>query len=108
MSEKFLDIVLEAVYNNNRKFVMTTLHYNKYRGGFDLSKTLLEVKNLKTSFNTEEGLIKAVNDVSFNIEEGQTFGVVGESGCGKSVTALSILQLVQEPKGSIDDGKINY
>jgi len=69
LSEKFLDIVLEAVYNNNRKFVMTTLHYNKYRGGFDLSKTLLEVKNLKTSFNTEEGLIKAVNDVSFNIEE---------------------------------------
>ncbi len=69
---------------------------------------LLEVKNLSTFFETEEGTVKAVNDVSFNINRGETIGIVGESGSGKSVTALSIMRLVQEPPGKIKHGEINY
>ena len=52
---------------------------------------LLEVRNLKTFFYTEEGVVKAVNDVSFEVDNGETLGLVGESGCGKSVTSLSIM-----------------
>ena len=53
---------------------------------------LLEVNNLQTQFNTEMGLVKAVNDVSYYVDEHEVIGVVGESGCGKSVTQLSVLQ----------------
>lgn len=70
--------------------------------------TLLEVKNLTTSFFIEEGELKAVNDVTFHIEKGKTLGIVGESGCGKSVTALSIMRLIQEPPGKIVSGQILY
>ena len=69
---------------------------------------LLEIQNLTTSFFLEEGELKAVNDVSFTIEKGKTLGIVGESGCGKSVTALSIMRLVQEPPGKIVGGKILF
>lgn len=69
---------------------------------------LLSVNNLKTYFHTSEGLSYAVDDVSFDIDYGQTFGLVGESGCGKSVTALSIIQLVPEPAGFIAGGEIRY
>lgn len=62
---------------------------------------LLQVKDLVTSFKTERGLIRAVDGISFNIKKGQTVGLVGESGCGKSVTSLSILRLIQTPPGSI-------
>lgn len=58
---------------------------------------VLEVKNLKTHFFTDEGVVKAVDDVSFNVEKGRTLGLVGESGCGKSVTAMSISRLVSPP-----------
>jgi len=68
---------------------------------------LLEVKNLKTYFFLEEGTAHAVDDVSFNIPRGRTLGVVGESGCGKSVTARSILRIVQPP-GRIVGGEITY
>lgn len=67
---------------------------------------LLEVKNLKTSFNTSSGKIKSVNDVSFSLREGEILGIVGESGCGKSVTSLSIMGLVPKPEGIIEDGEI--
>ncbi len=67
---------------------------------------LLELKNLKTYFDTDRGTVKAVDNVSFSIEPGQTRGVVGESGCGKSVTALSILRLVHKPVGRIAGGEI--
>ena len=73
-----------------------------------VNNNLLEVTNLKTYFYTEEGIIKAVDDISFNVKKGETLGIVGESGCGKSVTSLSILQLVQKPRGRIEDGKIFY
>jgi oligopeptide/dipeptide ABC transporter ATP-binding protein len=65
----------------------------------------LEVKNLKTYFFTEEGVVKAVDDVSFSVEQGKTLGLVGESGCGKSVTAMSIARLVSPP-GRIVGGQI--
>lgn len=67
---------------------------------------LLEIENLQTVFDTDRGIVKAVDGVSFSIERGETLGVVGESGCGKSVTALSILRLVQKPTGRIAGGDI--
>lgn len=66
---------------------------------------LLEVKNLKTRFKTEDGEFYAVDDVSFKVEAGKTLGIVGESGCGKSVTSLSIMRLIQEP-GLIESGQV--
>ena len=69
---------------------------------------LLEIENLSTYFYLEEGVVKAVDDVSFSINRGETLGVVGESGCGKSVTALSIMQLIAKPRGRIEHGTITY
>jgi oligopeptide transport system ATP-binding protein len=68
--------------------------------------TILEVKDLATCFNTPEGVVHAVNGVSFSLDEGETLGIVGESGCGKSVTVLSILQLIPRPPGKITDGQV--
>ena len=69
---------------------------------------LLEVRHLETHFTTEGGIVRAVDGVSLTIEAGQTVGMVGESGCGKSVTALSILRLVPSPPGRIVGGEILY
>jgi len=69
---------------------------------------LLEIRNLQTSFFTPRGVVKAVDGVSFEIEGGETLGLVGESGCGKSVTALSIMQLVPQPQGRIVSGEIVF
>ncbi|PJJ29425.1 ABC transporter ATP-binding protein [Lacrimispora celerecrescens] len=73
-----------------------------------MDNKLIEVKNLKTYFYTDAGVVKAVNDVSFSIEQGKTLGVVGESGCGKSITSLSIMQLLETPPGRIEGGEIIY
>lgn len=73
-----------------------------------MAKTLVEFKNLKTYFHTEAGVVKAVNDVSFKIKEGETVCVVGESGCGKSVTSMSLMRLIQAPIGKIEGGEIFY
>ena len=73
-----------------------------------MSENLLQVKNLKTYFFTDGGVVKSVDDVSFNVKPGKTLGVVGESGCGKSITSLSIMQLVETPPGKIVDGEIIY
>ncbi|MEI7845567.1 MAG: ABC transporter ATP-binding protein [Chloroflexota bacterium] len=69
---------------------------------------ILTVKDLKTRFHTPEGTVYAVNDVSFHISEGETLAVVGESGCGKSVTMLSILRLIAIPPGEIVSGEVIY
>src|ERR1043165_1842953 len=68
---------------------------------------LLEVKNLKTYFPTRRGLVRAVDDVSFHIDRGELLGLVGESGCGKSMTALSIMRLIAPP-GKIEGGEILF
>lgn len=69
---------------------------------------LLEVKNLKTYFFTDDGVAKAVDDVSFNLDKGETLGLVGESGCGKSVSALSIMRLIPDPPGKVVGGEILF
>jgi oligopeptide/dipeptide ABC transporter ATP-binding protein len=71
-----------------------------------VSKIILQVEDLRTSFFTRKGVVKAVDGVSFHVHEGETFGIVGESGCGKTVTGLSILRLLPEPAGRIVGGKI--
>lgn len=71
-------------------------------------KKLLEVKNLKTYFYTKEGIAKAVDGIDFEIYPRETLGIVGESGCGKSVTSLSIMGLIDHPKGRIVEGEINF
>ena len=70
--------------------------------------SLLEVKNLKTYFKTDRGLVKAVDGVSLYIDEHEIIGLVGESGCGKSVTMLSTIQLIPTPPGVIADGKVLF
>ncbi len=69
-------------------------------------KPLLEVKNLKTRFYTQDGVVKAVNNVSYSMNSGEILGVVGESGCGKSVHALSMMQLIPDPPGKITQGEV--
>ena len=73
-----------------------------------MGEKILEVKHLKTYFHTDAGLSKAVNDVSFSVEKGKTLGIVGESGCGKSITSLSIMGLVEIPPGKIAGGEIIF
>ena len=73
-----------------------------------MGEKILEVKHLKTYFHTDAGLSKAVNDVSFSVEKGKTLGIVGESGCGKSITSLSIMGLVEIPPGQIAGGEIIF
>ena len=70
--------------------------------------SLLRVRDLVTSFRTDKGVLRAVDEVSFDVLEGATLGIVGESGCGKSVTALSILRLIPPPQGVIEGGRIEF
>jgi len=71
-------------------------------------RPLLEVKNLQTQFFTQDGVVKAVDDVTFYVMPGETLGVVGESGCGKSMTGLSIMRLIPNPPGKIVNGEIMF
>ena len=73
-----------------------------------MSNTLLDVSNLSTRFHTPEGTVYAVNGVTFHLNEGETLAVVGESGCGKSVSMLSLLQLIPTPQGEIHSGHVHY
>ncbi len=73
-----------------------------------MGKPLLEVQNLKTYFHTENGTGKAVDGISFDIDQKKTLGVVGESGCGKSVTAMSVMGLIPQPPGKIESGSILF
>ena len=73
----------------------------------EINQPLLEVKNLKTYFYTEDGTVRAVDGVDFSVYPGEVLGIVGESGCGKSVTSLSIMRLISAP-GKIIEGEINF
>ena len=70
--------------------------------------TLLDVKDLKTEFHTQDGTVHAVNGVSFAVDEGETLGLVGESGCGKSVSVLSVMRLIPQPPGKIASGQVLF
>src|SRR5258706_10745314 len=72
------------------------------------TQPLLAVDNLKTWFYTRDGIVRAVDGVSFHVQPGETLAIVGESGCGKSVTALSILRLIPSPPGRIVEGRIRF
>jgi peptide/nickel transport system ATP-binding protein len=73
-----------------------------------VTEPLLNVENLVTEFDTDEGRVRAVDNLSFQVKPGETVGLVGESGCGKSVTALSIMRLLPQPMGQIAGGKIEF
>ncbi len=73
-----------------------------------MAETLLQIENLTTRFHTDDGTVHAVNGISYTLKEGETIGVVGESGCGKSVHALSLMRLIPIPPGEITDGKVLY
>lgn len=70
--------------------------------------TLLEVRNLRTQFFTQDGVVNAVNGISYTLDEGETLGIVGESGCGKSVGVLSLIRLIPSPPGKIVDGEVFF
>ena len=73
-----------------------------------IEETLLKVDTLSTWFYTDDGIVTAVNDVSFSLNKGHTLGIVGESGCGKSITSLSVMRLIDSPPGKIVGGKIVF
>ena len=73
-----------------------------------MAEALLKVSGLQTHFTTEEGIVKAVDGVDFEVQKGQILGIVGESGCGKSITSLSIMRLVAGPQGKIVGGQILF
>ncbi|MDI3269961.1 MAG: ABC transporter ATP-binding protein, partial [Bacillota bacterium] len=73
-----------------------------------MAETLLEIQDLHVEFRTEEGIVPAVAGVSFKINKGETVALVGESGCGKSVTALSVMRLLPEPQARITKGKVLF
>jgi len=70
--------------------------------------TLLEVKNLKTVFHTQDGIVHAVNGISYKLDEGETLGIVGESGCGKSVGVMSLMRLIPPPPGKIEADRVLF
>jgi ABC-type dipeptide/oligopeptide/nickel transport system ATPase component len=82
--------------------IITILAFNM------LGDVLLEIRDLRTYFYTEDGVVKAINGVNLEIASGETLGLVGESGSGKSVTALSILRLIQDPPGKIVSGQVLF
>ena len=106
---------VRAIAKENAK-VMFALEKRKHRKAEESEflskmrdeKNILEIENLHTYFFTDQGVVKAVNGVSFNVPQNSTVGVVGESGCGKSVTSMSIMQLLQGPQGQIYSGNIRF
>ena len=71
-------------------------------------EVMLQVENLQTRFHTRRGMVRAVDGLSYTVARGETLGVVGESGCGKSVAALSVLRLIASPPGEIASGAIRF
>ncbi len=106
---------IRAIAKENRK-VTTALEKRKHRRADESEfvtemkdpANILEIEDLHTYFFTDQGVVKAVNGVSFNVPKNATVGVVGESGCGKSVTSMSVMQLLQGPQGQIVSGSIRF
>ncbi|MBQ7347565.1 MAG: ABC transporter ATP-binding protein [Clostridia bacterium] len=106
---------IRAIAKENSK-VMKALEKRKHRQAEESEflsqmkdeKNILEIEDLHTYFFTDQGVVKAVNGVSFNVPQNSVVGVVGESGCGKSVTSMSIMQLLQGPQGQIYSGHIRF
>ncbi len=106
---------IRAITRENKK-VMKRLEAYKYRKADESeyitqlsnNDNILEIDNLNTYFFTEQGIVKAVNGVSFDVPQNATVGVVGESGCGKSVTSMSVMRLLQGPTGQIYSGEIRF
>ena len=73
-----------------------------------MSDSLLEIKDLRTHFNTYAGVVKALDGINLTVQKGETLGRVGETGCGKSVTALSVTRLIPSPPGEIVAGKVIF
>ena len=73
-----------------------------------MAKPLLEVKGLETRFFTQDGVVNAVNGISYTLNEGETLAIVGESGCGKSVGVMSLLRLIPQPPGKITGGEVLF
>lgn len=106
---------IRAIAKENAK-VMKRLESYKYRKAPESEflsemknpENILEIEDLHTYFFTEQGVVKAVNGVSFDVPKNATVGIVGESGCGKSVTSMSVMRLLQGPQGQIYDGSIRF
>ena len=92
----------------NKDIKRKNIPESEYLVKMEDDNNILEIDNLQTSFFTDGGTVKAVDGVSFNIPKGMTIGVVGESGCGKSVTSLSTMRLLQGPQGQIVGGQIRF
>lgn len=100
ISRSNMRIIKEYENRKRRKNVPESEYITKMRD----DRNIVEFENLHTYFFSDAGVVKAVNGVSFDIPQGSTVGVIGESGCGKSVTSLSLMQLVQAPKGQVMEG----
>ncbi|MBE5921652.1 MAG: ATP-binding cassette domain-containing protein [Lachnospiraceae bacterium] len=106
---------IRAIAKENAK-VMKRLEAYKYRKAeeseyltqMNNDENILEIEDLHTYFFTEQGVVKAVNGVSIDVPKNMTVGIVGESGCGKSVTSMSVMRLLQGPQGQIYSGKIRF
>ncbi len=106
---------VRAIARENRK-VTRALEKRKHRRAPESEfvtemknkENILEIEDLHTYFYTDQGVVKAVNGVSFNVPKNATVGIVGESGCGKSVTSMSVMQLIQGPAGQIVSGHIRF
>ena len=106
---------IRAIAKENRK-ITSALEKRKHRRADESEfvtemkdpANILEIEDLHTYFFTDQGVVKAVNGVSFNVPKNATVGVVGESGCGKSVTSMSVMQLLQGPQGQIVSGSIRF
>ena len=106
---------IRAISRENRK-ITSALEKRKHRRAPESEfvtemrdpNNILEIEDLHTYFFTDQGVVKAVNGVSFNVPRNATVGIVGESGCGKSVTSMSVMQLVQGPQGQIVSGQIRF
>ena len=106
---------IRAIAKENRKATRVLEKYKHRRAAesefvteMKDSANILEIENLHTYFYTDQGVVKAVNGVSFNVPKNSTVGIVGESGCGKSVTSMSVMQLIQGPAGQIVSGNIRF